>query len=127
MLAAGCAERGPDLAREGGDRGLSAGAGDGRDHLRLARKELRRRQRQRAARIADPDEGDAFGQRHRRHPLRHDGRGAGRQRLADEAQPVVLGAGHRHEQVARLDGAAVRADAGDLERGEARVADGIRR
>ena len=48
-----------------------------------------------------------------------------RQRLADEAQPVVLGAGHRHEQVARLDRAAVRADARDVERGEARVADGI--
>ena len=37
------AERGPDLAREGGDRCLAAGAGDRRDHLRLARKELRRR------------------------------------------------------------------------------------
>ncbi len=35
----------------------------------------------------------------------------GRQRLADETQAVVLGAGDRDEQVARPDGAAVGADA----------------
>ena len=101
------AGRGPDLAREGGDRGLAAGAGDGRDGLRLARKESRRRERERAARIADPDEGDAVRQRRRRHPLGHDRDRAGGQRRRDEAQAVVLGAGHRHEQIARLDRAAV--------------------
>ena len=47
------------------------------------------------------------------------------ERLGHEAQAVVLGARHRHEQVARLDGAAVRADAVELERRKARVADGI--
>ena len=51
MLAAAMAERCPDLAREGGDRGLAAGAGDGGDRRRLARIESRRGQRQRAARI----------------------------------------------------------------------------
>ena len=70
-------------------------------------------ERQRAARIADPDECDASRQRHRGHALGHDRHGTGGQRLADEAQPVVLGARHRHEQIAGLDRAAVGADAGD--------------
>ncbi len=120
------AERRPDLARERGHRGLPAGAGDRGDHPRLPGKKFCRGQRQRAVRIADPDEGDAFRQRRLRHALGHDGHGPRRKRLADEAQPVVLGARHRHEQVTRLDGAAVFADASDLERGKARVADGIR-
>src|SRR3974390_827574 len=34
------AERGPDLAREGGDRGLAASAGDRYDGARLARREF---------------------------------------------------------------------------------------
>ena len=44
---------------------------------------------------------------------------------ATNLQAVVLGARHRHEQVARLDRAAVGADAVELERREARVADGV--
>ena len=46
----------PDLPREGGDRGLAAGAGDGGDGRGLARKKSRRGQRQRAARIGRDDE-----------------------------------------------------------------------
>ena len=42
-----------------------------------------------------------------------------------EAQAVVLGAGHRHEQVSGLDLAAVGRDAAHVEVGEPRVADGI--
>jgi len=42
------------------------------------------------------------------------------------AQSIILCARHRHEQVAGLDGAAVGADAGELERSKARVADGVR-
>ena len=56
------AERGPDLAREGGDRRLAAGAGDGGDGVRLARKKFRRHQRQRAPGIADVHESDMRGQ-----------------------------------------------------------------
>ncbi len=37
-------ERGPDLPREGGDRGLAAGAGDRRDGAGLAREKFCRRQ-----------------------------------------------------------------------------------
>ena len=47
----GMAEPLPDLAREGGDRGLAAGAGHRRDRRGLPRIKSRRRQRQRAARI----------------------------------------------------------------------------
>ena len=119
-------ERGPDLARERGDRCLSAGAGHGRDHLRLARKEDRRRARQHAARVVDLDERHARGKRDRRRPFGHDRCRARRQRLWQELEPVGLRPCYRHEQVARLDGAAVRADARNLERGKAGVADGIR-
>ena len=86
---------------------------------------LRGGQRQGAAGIADLDEGNAFRQRRRRHALGHDRRGTGGERLGDETQPVVPAACHRHEQVAGLDGAAVGADAGDVEGGEARIDDGI--
>ena len=51
MLAACVAERCPDLPREGRDRGLAAGAGDGGDRRGLARIEsARRRARARGAR-----------------------------------------------------------------------------
>src|SRR6478736_9413919 len=41
----------PDLARERGNRGLAAGAGDGGDRLGLSRIESRSGERQRAPRI----------------------------------------------------------------------------
>src|SRR5262249_11235201 len=77
------------------------------------------------ARVVDLDECDAFGKRRRRGPFGHHGRSPRRERLRDEIESVVLRACHRHEQIAALDGAAVRADAGKVERGEARLADGI--
>ena len=83
------------------------------------------RERERAARIADAHEGDAVGQRHRRHLLRHDRDRAGLDRALHEAQAVVLGARHRHEQALGLDLAAVGRDAAHVEIGEPRVADGI--
>ncbi len=46
----------PDLARERGDGGLAAGAGDGRDRRWLPGKEFRRGQRQRAPRVGRHDE-----------------------------------------------------------------------
>ena len=52
----GMAEPLPDLPREGGDRGLAAGAGHRRDGRGLARIKFRRGQRQRAARIWRDDE-----------------------------------------------------------------------
>src|SRR4030088_3365714 len=61
-----------------------------------------------------------------RAPPRHRGPRPARQRGSHEAQSIILCARHRHEQVAGLDGAAVGADAGELERSKARVADGVR-
>ena len=119
------AQGGPDLAGESGDRRLAAGAGHRRDGFRLAREEFRRRQRQCPARIADLDEGNPIGQRHRWVPFGHDRRGPGRDRPADEPQAVVARAGERDEQIARSDGATVGANAREIERGEARIADGI--
>ena len=125
MLAGDLAGRLPDLARERGDRGLAAGAGDGGDGVGLVLEQARRRDRQRSARIADAHEGDAVGQRHRRHLLRHDGDRAGIDGALHEAQAVVLGAGHRHEQALGLDLAAVGRDGAHVEIGEPRVAEGI--
>ena len=79
----------PDLAREGGDRGLAAGAGDRRDGLRLPRIEFRRRQRQRAARVRRGDEGHADVARRRMIAGdRHRARG---NRRIDEARAIGLG------------------------------------
>ena len=61
------------------------------------------------------------------HALRHHRGRAGGNRLRHKAQAVVLGACHRDKQVARFDRAAVGADAGEIERREARIADGSRR
>ena len=115
----------PDLARERGDRSLAAGAGDRGDGVGLVLEQARRRDRQRSARIADAHEGDAVGQRHRRHLLRHDGDRTGIDGALHEAQAVVLGAGHRHEQALGLDLAAVGRDGAHVEIGEPRVAEGI--
>ena len=59
------ADRRPDLADEGGDRGLAAGAGDRDDRLGLARIKPRRGPRQRQAGVGDLDERRAFGRRRR--------------------------------------------------------------
>ena len=95
----------PDLARESGNGGFAAGAGHGRNRRGLSRKELRRRQRQRAARI---------GRRHKRHAASADRRmvagdrnRAGRNRRLDETRAIGFRAGECKEQIARFDGAAV--------------------
>jgi hypothetical protein len=115
----------PDLAREGGDRGLAARSGDRGNGLGLAAEDARRSDRQRPARIADANEGRSLRQRQGRHLLRHDRNRAGLDRLLDEAQPVRLRARDRHEQVAGLDLAAVGGDAAHVERVVARIGDGI--
>ena len=118
------AERGPDLPREGGDRGLAAGAGDGGDCCGLAREKARRGQCERAARIGDLHEGDIVGQ-----PVRAllggDRRRARRDRLLGEMRAVGLGPGDGDEQKAGFDLAAVGGNAGEVERGEARLEAGI--
>ena len=115
----------PDLAGERGDRGLAAGSGDGRDGVGLTLEEPRGRDRERASRIADAHEGDAVGQRDRRHLLRHDRDRAGINRAPHEFEPVILGARHRHEQALGLDLAAVGRDPPHIEVGEPRIADGV--
>ena len=112
----------PDLAREGRDRSFPARAGDSRDHLRRAGKKLRRCKRERPAHIAHPDPGYLLRQRPLGRALRHDCHSARRQRLIDEAQSIVLGAGHRDEQIPRLYPSAVGAYAGKVERGETCIA-----
>jgi hypothetical protein len=87
----------PDLAHEGDDRGLSAGAGDRDDGLGLARVKASGGVSEGGAGVADLDEGGvrdfppAFG---------HDRRRAFRQRLADMLEAVVLRAGKGEEYVA---------------------------
>ena len=110
----GMAEPLPDLAREGGDGSLAAGAGDGGDGRGLPRIKLRRRQRQRATRIGGADKRHAAVGR-RRMIARHRHR-AGCDGSVDEARAVGLAAGEREEQIARLDRAAVRGEAGHHDR-----------
>ena len=119
------ASRFPDLARERRDRGLAAGTGNGRDGVGLVLEQARGGNGERAARIADAHEGDAVGQRHRRHLLRHDRDRAGIDGVLHEFETVVLGAGHGDEQAFRLHLAAVGGDGAHVEIGEPRVAEGI--
>ncbi len=114
------AERGPDLAREGGNRRLAAGAGDTGDGSGLTRKKLRRRERQRAAGIGDRHEGNAVGEALGTLLGRHRHR-AGRRGGAREMGAVGLGAGDGEEQKTGLGLAAVGGDAGDLERRKPRI------
>ena len=90
----GMSERGPDLAREGRNRSLAAGAGDGRNDGGLPRIELCRRKRQRAPRIGYIHQRDMVRQRMGRLALRHYGDRAPCDRLRHEREPVRLGAAH---------------------------------
>ena len=116
------AELRPNLAGEGGNGGFPAGAGDGGNDARHARKELRSRKRERPADIVYVDKRNFLRQRALRRPLGHYGRRTGCEGLIDKAQAVVPCAGHRDEQLARPYTAAVRADAGKVERRETCVA-----
>ena len=108
------AERAPDLAREGGDRGLAAGAGDRRDGAGLAREEFRRRQSERAARIRHGHEND-IGRQSVRTLLGGDRHRAGRRRGAREMGAVGPGAGNGEKQEAGFYLAAVGGNAGDID------------
>ncbi len=97
------AERGPDLPHERGDRGLAAGAGDRRDGLRLAGKNLGGDQRQSAPRIADANEDHTGRQRRNGPPFGQDGDRAGGDGGRDEFAAIGLVAGDRNKKVAGLD------------------------
>ena len=104
--AASIAEPAPDLAREGGDRGLAAGAGDGGDGRGLARIEARGGAREREARVVDAHERRTSETSGARSPTTDAAPLASASRGMSEA--VVLRAREREEDVARLDLAAVR-------------------
>ena len=112
MLAAAMAERRPDLPREGRDRGLAAGAGDGGDGLRAGAERICAAASA-SARRALPTRTNATpagsGVAARARPTTATAPAA--TRLRDEAQAVGLGCRHRDEHVARLDRAAVGGDA----------------
>jgi hypothetical protein len=119
------AERGPDLAREGRNRSLAAGAGDGRNGCGLPRIELRRRKCERAPHIGYVHQGDmvrqwtrrlAFGQYRDRAPCH---------RLRQEAQPIDLGAGHGDEQETGFHGPAVGRNSGHRQCAKTPVAAGL--
>jgi hypothetical protein len=106
-------QRGENLAREIGHRGLAAGARHRNRGLRLGAIETRRHQRQRPARLGryeqwnprrDLDLRPSLGQ-HRRHALGHG--------LGHEAAAVGLGTTQRREQPSRPHLAAVGREAGD--------------
>lgn len=104
----------PDLAGEGGNRGLAAGAGHCGDHWRLPRIKFCRGQRQRAARIRRHDEGHATIARGGM--VARDRNGSGGNRCIDESGAIGLAAGQREEQIARLYRPAVHREALDLGR-----------
>ncbi len=116
-------ERGPELHREAGDRGLAAGAGHRDDGARLAAIEAGRDQRQAAARI---------GVEHQRHAelgpgeigRGEDHAGAARDRIGNEPAAIGPAAGQGREQPARLHRARIGAEAGDLDRGRGRASGG---
>ena len=106
---------GEDLAREGGDRGLAAGAGDGDEMGRLARIEARRHQGQRPARLGNAEDRDLrrqieLGALCRQHRDR-----AAANRFAGKARAVGGAARQRREQVAGRDRAAVGRKPADLD------------
>jgi hypothetical protein len=105
---------GPNLAREGGDRGLAAGAGDRHHRCRLPSVEERRELRQGEPRIVDFDHRQAGsgGLGASRHDYRRRSPG---DRVVHVARPVILAALEGGEQEARLDTARVRSDADDLD------------
>ncbi len=111
------AERRPDLPRECGDGGFAARPGDRGNDRGLARKKLRRDQRQRAARVAGVHESGGVGPRDVRVPFRDDRDSAGGDGSRNEVKAVGLAAGNRHENIAALDRAAVGRHAGDLKIG----------
>src|SRR5581483_11870011 len=108
----GVAKALPDLAREGRDRGLAAGAGDGGDGRGLSGKKFRRSQRQRAAWIGRGYERPCEALRRM---LAGNGHGARRNRGIDEAYAVGFGSSEREEKVAGFHHAAIHGEARDVD------------
>ena len=103
----------PDLAREGGDRGLAAGAGDGDHGCRLARKDARGEFCQREARVVD--EKHRRGRRaERRAPCGDDRRRPAPGGIGGVGSAVGLAAGDGDEDHAGRDLARIRGHPGDL-------------
>jgi hypothetical protein len=88
----------PDLPREGGDRGLAAGAGDADDRRGLLGIEFRRGKRQRTARIGGRDERRAASAPRR--VFAGDGDRARGNGGVDETRPVGPEAGECKEEIA---------------------------
>ena len=106
----------PDLAREGSNGGLAAGAGDGDHGFGLAREDMRGEPRQREPRILDEE----YLRRRRvdRSTLRgDDGRGTAPRSIGGVGRAVGLAAGDRHEDHAGHDLARIGSHPGDLGRG----------
>ena len=102
----------PQLAYEGGDRGLAVGAGDGDGDLGLEAEEARGDQSEAPARVLVLDDGKR-GRRARR-TLGHEDRScAPLQRILDEARAIGLHTRQRGEQVAGLHRAAIGGEPGD--------------
>ena len=104
------AERLPDLAGEGGDRSLSAGAGHRDNGFGLAGIEARSGASERDAGVGDVNEGGAQGFRP---ALGDNRRRAVLDRLANVLETVVLHAGKREENVAGRGLSAVERQAAD--------------
>ena len=104
-----------DLADKGGDRGLAAGAGDGDQVFRLQGIEAGGEMRQRDARIGGAQHRHAEIVGKDRVGTADDGRSAPLHRIRREAGSIRRHALQRREQNARLDSAAVRRKAGNLD------------
>ncbi len=103
----------PDLPREGGDRGLAVGAGDGGDRAGLGRMKPGREQREAAARRRIDDDGDAERGSRRAVGCQHR-RGAVLHRIGDEAGAVGARSGQRREEVTGFRRARVRREPRDF-------------
>ena len=118
------AERGPDLAREMGDRGLAVGAGDGGDRARLAPVEPGGEEGEAALRIGVGDDRDAAAsvriEREGGGIIGQDRHRALRDRFAGKGAPVTQRAAQRGKQKTRLHLARIGGKADDLRIGERR-------
>ena len=112
----GVAERRPDLAHEGRDRGLAAGAGHRDDGRRLAGIEPRRRLRERGADAGDADEGHARARARSARERRacNHGHGPGGDGVGGIGASVGLASRNREEDESRAHLSAVGGEPGNL-------------
>ncbi|MNL52995.1 hypothetical protein D3C87_1762110 [compost metagenome] len=104
----------PDLAGEGGDRGLAGSARHRHHRLGLAAVEGGRRARQKGARVAERQNGRGRSVRLRIGFGDH-GDGAARKRIGNVAGAVCLAAGNGDEKIPWLHLPTVGRDAGNLD------------